>query len=174
VRLKYLATGSVAGIAAAALAGAAAAGVTSIASAPQSAPAVAPVVFSAPLPLDPAADLPTNDELTTLLTGLADPSVPFHSKSGLIEGGVGIIEGHTADSLMKNAAAKGELPLSFQVSNITSAAPGTATATVVATGPQLAPVTQVVTFVDEGGWKLSRSSAMALLQAASGGGSSSG
>lgn len=163
MRLKYLTTG----VAAATLVGAVAAGVTSIAPAPTT-PAVAPMVFGAPLPLDPAADVPTADQLTSLLSSLADPSVPFRSKSGLVEGGVGIIEGRTADSLMKNAAAKGELPLSFQVSNIVPAGPGAATATVTAAGPQAAPVTQNVTFVDQGGWKLSRGSALSLLQAASG------
>jgi hypothetical protein len=164
VRLKYLTTG----IAAAALVGGAAAGVTSVAPVPATTSAVAPVVFGVPLPLDPAADVPTTDQLNGLLSGLADPNVPFRSKAGLVEGGVGIIEGRTADSLMKNAAAKGQLPLSFQVANVVPSGPGTATATVTATGPSLAPVTQTVTFVDQGGWKLSRGSAMALLQAAAG------
>ena len=162
--LKSLTTG----VAAATLVGAAAAGVMSIAStAPTAnAPAIAPMVFGAPLPLDPAADVPTSDQLMSVLNGLADPSVPFRSKSALVEGGVGIIEGRTADSLMKNAAAKGELPLSFQVSNIAPAGPGAATATVTATGPQLAPTTQTVTFINQGGWKLSRGSALSLLQSA--------
>jgi hypothetical protein len=164
VSLKSLTTG----VAAATLVGAAAAGVISIAStAPTpTTPAIAPVVFGVPLPLDPAADVPSADQLTGLLNSLADPSVPFRSKSGLIEGGVGIIEGRTADSVMKSAAAKGELPLSFQVSNIAPAGPGGATATVTATGPQLAPTTQTVTFVNQGGWKLSRGSALSLLQSA--------
>jgi hypothetical protein len=164
VSLKSLTTG----VAAATLVGAAAAGVISIAStAPTAAtPAIAPVVFGVPLPLDPAADVPSADQLTGLLNSLADPGVPFRSKSGLIEGGVGIIEGRTADSVMKSAAAKGELPLSFQVSNIAPAGPGAATAAVTATGPQLAPMTQTVTFVNQGGWKLSRGSALSLLQSA--------
>ncbi|MBV8929033.1 MAG: hypothetical protein JO152_07910 [Mycobacteriaceae bacterium] len=162
MRLKYLTTG----IAAAALVGAAAAGVTSIASAPTT-PAVAPMVFGAPLPLDPAADLPTSGQLVSLLNSLADPGVSFRSKGGLVEGGVGIIEGRTADALMKNAAAQGKLPLSFQVANIAPAGPGAATADVTASGPT-GSVTQNVTFVDQGGWKLSRGSAMSLLQAASG------
>ena len=39
-----------------------------------------------------------------------------------------------------------------------------ASADVTASGPQLAPTTQNITFVNQGGWKLSRSSAMSLLQ----------
>jgi hypothetical protein len=164
VRLKYLTTG----VATAALVGAAAVGVTSIAPVPTT-PAVAPVVFGVPLPLDPAADVPTTGQLMSLLNSLADPSVSFRNKGGLVEGGVGIIEGRTADALMKNAAAKGQLPLSFQVANIQPAGPGAATADVTASGPATAPVTQNVMFVNQGGWKLSRGSAVALLQAASSG-----
>jgi hypothetical protein len=168
VRLKSLTTA----VAAATLIGAAAAGVTSIAFVPTAAvPAVTPLVFGTPLPQDPA-DVPTADQLTGILSGLADPSVPFHSKSGLVEGGVGIIEGKTADRLLANASQKGYLPLSFQISNIAAAGPGAATATVVASGPQLAPTTQSVTFVNEGGWKLSRGSATTLLQTAMGSGAS--
>jgi hypothetical protein len=164
VSLKSLTTG----VAAATLVGAAAAGVISIASTAPTAttPAIAPVVFGVPLPLDQIN--PTTAELTSVLTGLADPGVPFRNKSGLVEGGVGIIEGRTADRLLSNANAKGELPLSFQVSNIVPDGNGSATATVTASGPQLAPTTQTVTFVNQGGWKLSRGSALSLLQSAMG------
>lgn len=158
--LKYLATG----LAAAALVGAAVVGVTSIASVPTTAaPAITPVVFGAPLPLDPGADIPSSDQLITVLNGLADPSVPFRSKSNLVEGGVGIIEGRTADHLMANAVQNGDFPLSFQIANIQPSGAGTATATVTASGPRTAPVSQTVTFVDQGGWKLSRGSATTLL-----------
>ena len=126
------------------------------------------MVFGIPAPLDDGADMPTNGDLMNLLTSLADPGTSFRSKSGLVEGGVGIIEGRTADAMMRNAAAKGELPLSFSVSNIAPAGPGAVTANVTATGPQTAPVTQNITFVNQGGWKLSRGSALSLLQAASG------
>jgi hypothetical protein len=155
------------GVAAAVMVGAAAVGVTSVASvAPGASPAITPVVFGAPLPLD--ASLPTPGDLTGVLNGLADPGVPFSQKGGLVEGGVGIIESHTADRLLANAGRKGDLPLSFQLSNIAPAGPGSVTATVVASGPQLAPTTQTVTFVnhDGSGWKLSRGSATSLLQAA--------
>jgi len=166
VSLKYLTTG----LAGVTLVGAAAFGVTSIASAPTAAtPAITPVVFGAPLPLDPAADVPSSDDLIGLLNGLADPSVPFRSKGNLVEGGVGIVEGRTADHLIANASQEGDLPLSFQVANIQPAGPNAATATVTASGPKLAPRSQTVTFVDEGGWKLSRGSATTLLSMASAG-----
>jgi len=160
VTLKLLATG----VAAAAIVGGAAAGVTSIAfSTPVASPAVQPVVFGAPLPLAPAADVPTADQLDNVLNGLADPNVSFRSKSYLVEGGVGIVEGRTADALMKNAVAKGLLPLSFSVANIAPAGPGAATALVTASGPATAPTSQTITFVDQGGWKLSRASASSVL-----------
>ena len=164
--LKTLVTG----VAAAAAVGAAAAGVTSIASGALSAtPAVQPVVFDVPLPLQPAADVPSVDQLMGLLNGLANPNVPFGSKSGLVEGGVGIVEGRTADRLVDNAVEDGYFPLSFSVANIVPAGPSAATATVTASGPQLAPTTQTVTFVNEGGrWKLSEESGLALLSAALG------
>jgi hypothetical protein len=165
VSLKHLTTG----LAAATLVGAAAVGVTSIASAPTTAtPAIVPVVFGAPLPQDNGADVPTTDDLMTVLNGLADPSVPFRSKSNLVEGGVGIIEGRTADHLMASAVQNGDLPLSFQVANIQPSGPAAATATVTASGPRTQPTAQTVTFVDQGGWKLSRGSATSLLQSFSG------
>jgi len=114
--------------------------------------------------------MPTTDQLMTVLNGLADPSVPFRSKGNLVEGGVGIIEGRTADHLMANAAQNGALPLSFQIANIQPSGPGAATATVTATGPKTAPTSQTVTFVDEGGWKLSRGSATTLLSSFAGAG----
>jgi hypothetical protein len=160
VSLKYLTTG----IAAAALVGAAAAGVTSIASsAPVTAPAISPVVFGAPLPLD-QGDI--SGQLSSVLYGLAQPGGSFHSdKSGLVEGGVGIIEGRAADRALANANQQGQLPLSFQVANVRQAG-NTATAAVTVSGPQLAPRTQDVTFVNDGQhWMVSRASAMAVLSA---------
>ena len=125
---------------------------------------VQPVVFGVPMPLDPAGDLPTPDQLYGVLNGLANPGVPFASKSYLVEGGIGIIEGRAADSLMRNAAAKGQLPLTFNVSGITPVGPGTASASVTASGPATPAQTQSITFVDQGGWKLSRASATQVLQ----------
>jgi len=151
-------------VAAAAIVSGAAAGVTSVAfSGPVAGLAIEPVVFGAPLPLDPAADIPTADQLSGVLYGLADPGTSFQSKGYLVEGGIGLVEGRAADGLMKNAVAKGMLPLSFSISNIAPAGPGTATASVTASGPTLSPTTQSITFVDQGGWKLSRTSATTVL-----------
>jgi hypothetical protein len=60
----------------------------------------------------------------------------------------------------------GELPLSFNITTIQPAGPNTATADVTATGPQLDPLPQNMTFTDEGGWKVSREGALSLLPAA--------
>ena len=152
------------GVAAVAAIGAAAAGVNAIGPAAYQ---VQPVVFGAPLPQDPAAGMPTAGQLTGLLNSLADPSVPFANKSGLVEGGISGTEAHMADHQLKKAAKNGDLPLSFSVANIQPAASGSATADVAVSGPKItAPVTQNVTFINQGGWVLSRSSAMSLLQAA--------
>jgi hypothetical protein len=130
---------------------------------PSNTPAVQPVVFGAPLPLVPAADVPTADQIVGVLNGLADPGVPFAAKSYLVEGGIGRIEARTADALMKNAIARGQIPLNFAVSAINPTGPGTASATITATGPSMPPTTQTVSFVDQGGWKLSRTSASSVL-----------
>lgn len=155
-----------AGVAAAAIAGSCAAGLTALTS--HSGPAGSPATVRlasiwAPLPADPAADLPTADQLSGVLYGLADPSVPFASKSYLVEGGIGRIEARAADGLMRNAVAKGQVPLNFSIGSITPAGPGAATASVTASGPGTPAVTQSVLFVDQGGWKLSRASATAVL-----------
>jgi len=165
VTVKTLATG----MAALAAIGAAAAGVTCIASVTAASPRVQPVVFGAPLPLDPPApapagvDLPTAYQLTTVLNTLQDPSVSFASKGYLIEGGIPV-PATLADHELQKAAAKGSLPLTFNISNIAPAGPGAATATITATGPHLAPTPEYLTFVDQGGWKLSHDSAMTLIQ----------
>ncbi|WP_158019224.1 hypothetical protein [Mycobacterium basiliense] len=170
--MKSLATAA----AVVAVIGAAAASVTTITSAgiASAGPApyqVQPVFFGAPLPQDPAPapaiDVPTAAELTALLNSLADPGVSFTNKSNLVEGGIGGAEARIADHELKKAAKNGDLPLSFSVANIQPVEAGSATADVSVSGPKLAaPVTQNVTFVNEGSWVLSRSSAMALLQAA--------
>ena len=158
--VKSLATG----VAALAAIGAAAASVTCIASVTAASPQVQPVVFGAPLPLDPGVDLPTADQLLSVLNSLQDPSVPFGSKSYLVEGGVGGVEGHMADKKLQQAAAHGSLPLTFNITNIQPAGPGAASANITATGPHLPPTTENLTFVDQGGWLLSRTSAMTLIQ----------
>jgi hypothetical protein len=162
-----------AGLAAVAALGATAAGVTSLASISPGDAQVQPVVFGAPSPasgrypqpLDPAANVPTPGELISLLNALQNPSVPFASKGNLVEGGVGGAEGRIADQELQKAARNGSLPLTFNVTNIAPGGPDAASADVTATGPSLPPTTRWVTFVNQGGWKLSRGSAMALLQA---------
>lgn len=151
--------------AAVAISGAAAAAVTAAVSpiTPIVSAPVAPAVFGAPLPLDPGADLPTADQLTGVLYALADPAVPFANKGYLVEGGIGRIEAKTADALMRNAAAKGQLPLTFAVGSIAPVGPGAASAAVTASGPAMPATTQTVTFVDQGGWQLSRASASTVL-----------
>lgn len=160
--LKSLATG----VAAFAAIGAAAAGVTCIASVTAALPEVQSVVFSAPLPLDPVvpgADVPTPDQLATVLNTLQDPSVSFANKGYLIEGGVPV-PASLADHELQKAAAKGSLPLTFNFTSITPAGPGVAAAALTATGPHLAPTYENLTFVNQGGWKLSHDSAMTLIQ----------
>ena len=167
--MKYLATGVAAIAGAAVIAGTAAAGVTSIAASAPVQPQAQLAVFGVPLPLDdPAAAVPTADDIYGVLNGLANPGVPFGSKGYLVEGGIGLIEGKTADRLMKKAVANGQLPLSFTVADIAPVGPGVATANVSASGPGMAPTTQNITFVNQGGWKLSRGSASQVLTMFSG------
>lgn len=156
--LKSLATG----VAAVAVA----VGVTGLI--PPSVTPVQPVVFGIPMPLDPpaAVDVPTADALVGILNGLADANVPFAEKSGLVEGGIDPMVAHHADKRLKKAAERGQLPLAFSVANITPSGPGAATSDVTVSGPQLAPQTINLTFVNQDGWKLSRSSAMTLMQTA--------
>jgi hypothetical protein len=128
-----------------------------------------------PLPQDPppvpppaaGTNVPTPAQLTGLLTSLADPKVPFAKKSNLVEGGISGTEAHMADHELKKAAKNGDLPLAFNVTNVQpGAAPGSAIADVAISSPKLPiPVTQSVTFVNQGAWVLSRASAMQLLQA---------
>jgi hypothetical protein len=151
-------------VAAAAIAGGGAAAVTAVVSiTPIPSPAVQPVVFGAPLPLNPPSDIPSSDQLNSVLYGLADPNVPFASKSYLVEGGLGRLEARTADALMRNAVAKGQVPMNFSIADIVPAAPGVATANVTASAPGMPATTQTISFIDQGGWKLSRSSASAVL-----------
>lgn len=152
-------------VAAAVFVGGGAAALTALATAtPVAAPAVAPMVFGTPLPLDPvAAAVPTTDQVNGVLYSLADPNVPFAHKGYLVEGGIGRLEARTADALMRSAQAKGQLPLNFNIGPITPVGPGAASATVTASGPTMPATTQAVTFVDQGGWKLSRASASTVL-----------
>jgi hypothetical protein len=171
--VKAIATG----VAALGALSAAAIGVTSIAAVSAAGPAqVQLAAVGAPLPQDPPpavpapapdANLPTSDQLTGVLNSLADPSVPFANKSNLVEGGISGTQAHLADHEFKKAAEKGDLPLSFNISNIQPGAPGSVTADVLVSGPKIpTPVTQNITFINQGNWVLSRASAMQLIQAA--------
>lgn len=156
-------------VAAVATVGAAAAGMASLA--PSGAPAlqVQPVALGAPLPIDaPPADVPTDGELSSLLTNLTNPGVNYHSKAGLVENGISSGDGHAADHQLRDAFEAGKFPLAFDVSNIQSVGPNAAAADVNITGPKLAaPLTQHLAFVDQGGWKIQHDSALALIQAIS-------
>lgn len=132
---------------------------------PAPAAAQAPTtVFFAPLPLDPPADVPTSEQLAGVLNTLADPGVPAAGKSDLVEGGLGPVETSVMDRRLQKGLKNGKLPLSISVANITPAGAGAATADVTASGPQLEPHSVNLTFVDQGGWKLSRTSLMSLSQ----------
>ncbi len=158
------------GVAAVAAVGAAAVGVASIAAVPTS-PQVQTVAVGAPLPQDPppapapGATLPTASQVGGLLTSLTDPSVSFADKGNLVEGGIGGMQAHIADGELQKAAQNGDLPLTFNVSNIQPGAPGSATADVAFSGPKLSsPVTENVTFINQGSWILSRHSAIQLVK----------
>ena len=166
-------------LAALAVIGGAAAGLASSASGVPTAgmPAVQLAAVGAPLPQDPpppspapAQNLPTPEQLTGILTNLSDPGVSYHTKDGLVEGGIGSGEGHVMDHELRKAYRNGELPLSFVVSNIQENGPTTATADVAISGPKLpAPVTKNLMFVNQPtGWVLSSPSATQLVQAVSG------
>ena len=68
------------------------------------------------------------------------------------------------NTLMQKAAAKGSVPLTFNITNIAPVGPAAASASITASGPHLAPTVENLTFVDQGGWKLSHDSAMTLIQ----------
>jgi hypothetical protein len=164
VTLKLLATG----VAAAAIIGGAAAGVTSVASSTLVAsPAVQPVVFGAPLPQTPAPEL--QSQLVATLDALQSGGSFSGAKASYIEGGLGRIEGITADRAFSNASAKGYFPLSFTVADIDQNGP-VATANVVATAANGATASEPIQFVQgpsPTGWQVTKSSAMTLLTSAS-------
>jgi hypothetical protein len=176
--MKSIATG----MAAVAAIGAAAFGVTSIAAVPATtqvqlaavgAPAgpASPASGWYPQPQNPppapapGANMPTAAQLSGLLSSLTDPSVSFANKGNMVQGGITGMQAHIADGELKKAEKAGELPLTFNVTNIQPGAPGSATADVAFSGPKLTnPVTQNVAFVNQGSWMLSRASAIQLVQ----------
>jgi hypothetical protein len=162
VSLKSLTTG----VAAATLVGAAAAGVTCIAPVPATAPAIAPAVFGVPMPMD--SDPALNGQLEGILNQIANGATITENAS-LIQGGVGILEGRTANRLLASARQEGKLPLDIHVTSVSPpAADGSVVATVSASGPAMSPTTRPITFVPGGpqGWMVQKASAMALMQAA--------
>jgi hypothetical protein len=163
--VKMLATGA----AAVAAIGAAAAGLTSFASSGTSAFEVQPVALGVPFAQDPppAPGLPTAGDLSSLCTNLTNPGVSYHSKTGLVAGGINDPDGRDADHKLREAFRNGNFPESFDVTNIQPAGPNAATADVAIGGPKFpAPVTQNLTFVNQGGWAISPQSAQVLVQAA--------
>jgi hypothetical protein len=165
--VKLLATGA----AAVAAIGAAAAGVTSFASGSTSAFEVQPVALGVPFAQDPppAPGLPTAGDLSSLCTNLTNPGVSYHSKTGLVAGGINDNDGRVADHDLREAFRAGKFPQSYDVTNIQAAAPNTATADVAISGPKFpTPVTRNLTFVNQGGWTIAPDSAQALVQAATG------
>lgn len=131
---------------------------------------VVPASWDVPsdVPDDPADTTPTSDELSGLLYSLADPGVSALAKGGLVEGGIGAGEAIYADRAFKNANRDGFLPLAFTVSNVKPTGPGLAAAAVTITGPKTQAYTTQVNFVNQDGWKISKASAISLIQAASG------
>ena len=163
--VKMLATGA----AAVAAIGAAAAGVTSFASGSTSAFEVQPVALGVPFAQDPppAPGLPTAGDLSSLCTNLTNPGVSYHSKTGLVAGGINDNDGRVADHDLREAFRAGKFPQSYDVTNIQPAGPNAATADVAISGPKFPqPVTQNLTFVNQGAWTISPQSAQALVQAA--------
>lgn len=165
--VKMLATGA----AAVAAIGAAAAGVTSFASGSTSALGVQPVALGVPFAQDPppAPGLPTAGDLSSLCTNLTNPGVSYHSKTGLVAGGINDNDGRVADHDLREAFRDGKFPQSYDVTNIQQAGPNAATADVAISGPKFpTPVTRNLTFVNQGGWTIAPDSAQALVQAATG------
>lgn len=165
--VKMLATGA----AAVAAIAAAAAGVTSFATGSISAVQVQPVAVGVPFAQDPppAPGLPTAGDLSSLCTNLTNPGVNYHSKTGLVAGGINDNDGRVADHDLREAFRAGKFPQSYDVTNIQQGAPNTATADVAISGPKFpTPVTRNLTFVNQGGaWAIAPNSAQELVQAAS-------
>lgn len=170
--VKSLATGA----AAVAAIGVAAAGAASLATAHPAALHVQPAAVAVPFAQDPpppappgAPGLPSPGDLTSLCTNLTNPGVNYHSKTGLVAGGINDNDGRVADHDLREAFRDGKFPQSYDVTNIQPAGPNAATADVAISGPKFpTPVTRNLTFVNQGGWTIAPDSAQALVQAATG------
>jgi hypothetical protein len=127
---------------------------------------IAPASWDVPLdvPTEPADGAPAAEELSGLLYSLADPGVSALAKGGLVEGGIGAGQAVFVDRAFNNANRDGYLPLNFTVST----GPGLASAAVTITGPKTKAYNTRINFVNLDGWKISKASALALMNAASG------
>ncbi|MEZ0367376.1 hypothetical protein ACAG26_27280 [Mycobacterium sp. pUA109] len=170
------------GAAAAAAIGAAAAGATAAVGGTSA--QVQPVVFGAPLPLDPppappapnpapepaenpgpGQNLPSNQQVTDILTNLTNAGVSYKDKQNLVENGIASNDGHVLDHNLRKSYRDGELPYTFNVVNVAPSGPNQAVANVEISGPKMAPDTKPLMFVDQGGWVLTHDSAVELMQA---------
>lgn len=167
MNLKSLATGVATAAGAVAIVGAAAAGVTSLATVTNAtAPQANLLSWDVPMPQVPAPELAA--PLTQTLNALATGGSFSGNKAAYIEGGVGRIEGITADRAFTNAQAKGLFPLTFNVVDIDLNGP-VATANVTATAANGVSTTRPVTFIagkSPTGWLVQKGSALSLLASA--------
>jgi hypothetical protein len=156
----------VAGVTAVALVAAAAVGIAVPKLRPVANPAIVPVVWQIPMSQSPE---PSNQELIDTLNGLAAPGTFGGVKASYVQGGIGRLQSISADNAYNNAVAKGELPMTFSVSNLVQK-DDTVKADVTATSAHGHSSTATVTFVagpSPSGWQLSKSSALVLLSAMS-------
>jgi hypothetical protein len=127
-------------------------------------PRVAPVAWDIPMPETPAPDL--QGPLLQTLQALGGPGASA-GKSAYIQGGIGRIEGRVADTKLREAAAQGKFPLSFNLANIDQNGP-VVTADVTATAANGGVASQNIAFVpgpSPTGWQMSKQSLMALMSA---------
>ncbi|WP_205875004.1 hypothetical protein [Mycobacterium camsae] len=142
--------------------GVAATGVTLLSPPHPLRPTVSPVAFQAPLPLAPLSAVPSQVQLLDLLNGFASPT-DFSGKGDLVQGGLTGWQIYQADLAMNKAQFWGLVPFTFGVTDIAPAGPNTATAEVSTWGPRSGATTRSLTFVNDGGWKISNASAGELL-----------
>ncbi|WJR34204.1 hypothetical protein P3F83_01785 [Mycobacteroides immunogenum] len=110
------------------------------------------------MPQEPADDLPTADQLRTILYTVANPDIPTLEKSAYVDGGVSEGTAACMDQYFSQAKQHGVFPLDFDVSDVRTAGPGAADAEVVITGPRMNPYKNRIRFVYEDGWRLTKNS----------------
>lgn len=130
--------------------------------------------FGVPLPADPPPpgpaapeeNVPTPDQVTSVLDRLTDPNVGYQGKLGLVENGLSPEEGQGLDQDLARFNGHGELPYNFAVSDIQAAPDGMAGATISLTGPKI-PIPQIrpIALANQGGsWLLLHDSYTQVLQ----------